>query len=164
MRCTRRGRVARRGGLELARLEPVNQPKRCHLWVSDDRNAADIAVRRRDVHGSAETLDAVGSRVHIVDANVPHPPRRRAHFPCLLRQVHESAYRDPFRGEQGVGEIRCRRVLRAPAHDCLVEGLGARQVCRYQLVPDEPSTMIDHVGFSACVSVLVQTKDWHIDR
>src|ERR1035437_10115143 len=61
---------ARLGGLLLAGFQPLDQPKRYPLRVSDNRNAADIAVRRRDVNGSAKTLDPVGGNVRVLDADI----------------------------------------------------------------------------------------------
>ena len=56
--------------------------------------AADIGdFRRRNVHGSAKTLDPVGGGVHVVDPDISDPARRRAHSLRVLRQVHQPADR-----------------------------------------------------------------------
>jgi len=141
-------RSAELGGLRPAGILPLDQRKRRHLRVGDDRNAADIAVGRRDVDGSAKTSDQLGRGVHIVDADIPQPSRRRAHFSRVLRQLDESAYRAACSCEKAIGQIGRRHVLRAPTQDAGVEGLGGRYVSRDQLVPGETSMLKDHVGFS----------------
>src|SRR5258705_3861730 len=77
-------RFVQLGGLPLTGFQPTDQRKYCRLRVGDDRNTADVAVRRRDVHGSTKTFDAVGSSVHAVDPDIYHPPRRHAHFPRVF--------------------------------------------------------------------------------
>src|SRR5215510_1280607 len=141
------GRV-QRGGPLLAAFEPLEQRNRCHLRVDRDRKAADVGdVRRRDMHAAAKLYEAIGGGVHVVDAHISEPARPQARFPRVLRQAHQSADRDPSSGEQGVGHAGRRRVLRAPADDLGVEGLGSLHVRRHQLVPDETAMRIGHVLF-----------------
>ena len=142
-------RRAQCGGLPLAGRQPLQQRDHRHLRVNGDRDAADVGdVRRWDVQGAAKALDAVGGGVHVVDADISEPARPHAQFPRLLRQVHHPADRGRSGGEQGVGHAGHRRVLRAPAHDVGVEGLGGLHVRRHQLVPDETAISIDQVCFS----------------
>ena len=74
-------RRAQINGLLLSRwLSPLEQRKRCHLRVSDDRKAADVQdVLRLDVHGAAKVLDPVCGGVDVVDADISDPTRPLAH-------------------------------------------------------------------------------------
>src|SRR5215211_4432170 len=73
-------RFVQLGGLLLTGFLPIDQRKYRRLRVGDDRNTADVAVRRRHVHGSTKIFNPVGRSVHVVDPDISHPPRRRAHF------------------------------------------------------------------------------------
>ena len=150
-------RRAQLGGLRLAGFQPLDQRKRCHLRVGEDRKAADVGdVRRWDVHRSAKLLDPVDGSVHVVDSDISDPVRRRTRSPRVLRHVHQPGDGGISNGKQAIGQTGHRGIPRAPAHDTGVEGLGDFYVCRHQLVPDETAMRIDHVCFSfrACKEVV----------
>ena len=78
------------GGLALAGFQSLDQRKRRHLRIGDDRKAADVGnIGRWNIHRSAKLLDPLDSSVHVVDSDVSDPARRGAGSPPLLRQAHQ---------------------------------------------------------------------------
>ena len=129
----------------------LEQRELCGLRVGKDRKAADVGdVRRRDVHDAAKALDAVGGRVHVADADIADPQRLSAGLSGIVRQVHHPADDGLCRAKQGIGAVGRRGVMRIPAHDLGVEGLGGLHVRRDQFVPGEMAIEIDHLNFSRC--------------
>ena len=120
---------------------------RC-LRIGHHGNAADIAVRGRDVNGATEMLDPLSCLIHVADGDIPHPPRPRTHLQRLLRQTHKSAHGSMPGRKQYVGEFCRGRVLPAPAYDTAVKCFRGCNVCRQQFVPDETSGLIGHADFS----------------
>lgn len=129
----------------LAGLQPCYQRERRRLRVSDDRNATNIAVRRRDVDGAIKAHNSVGDCVHVVDPHISYPSRRSAHSPRVWREVHETAHRHPSNNKLMICEISRGRVLCSPAQNLAIKGLGRGHVGRQELVPDETAMMIGHV-------------------
>src|SRR5262245_20161025 len=97
------------------------------------------------MHPAAALLKALGSGIHVVDADIPDPAWPHAHPPRVLRQVEQAADRQIARREQRIGHPRLRCVARAPAHDIDVEGSGGRAVAGHQLVPDEATVRVGHI-------------------
>ena len=73
--------------------QSINQGKRRSLRIRHHGNAADIAVRGRDVNGAPEMLDPLSCLIHVLDDDIPYPSRPRTHLQRLLRQTHQSANR-----------------------------------------------------------------------
>src|ERR1700685_3980674 len=83
-------RSAEFGGLRPAGILPLDQRKRRHLRVGDDRKAADVGeVRWWDVYRSAKPLDPVDGIIHVVDSDISPPLRRHPRSPRALRYAHQ---------------------------------------------------------------------------
>ena len=82
---------------------------------------ADVAVRRRHVHGAVETLELIDDPVHILDRDLAHPSRRRPLLPPVERQLQWSRDRRPADAEKLVGKLGGGGVLHVPAHHLAVK-------------------------------------------
>jgi hypothetical protein len=131
-RCSQLSRLFRDG------VQPPQQNEGRHLRVGDECKTADVGdICRWDMHRSAKKRHAFGRGVDVIDADIAEPLWRRAGLPRLLGQVHHPADGRLADGEQDIGRIGHRGVLRAPTKDVGVEGLSGRHVGRHQLVPEE---------------------------